>query len=370
MLFQRNFHSKKKVPILHGSPMELSEIASIENDKNINRVKSKPSTSRLNSHRTLLVVARLFCCLLFILLTLNLWYRPRRNLLNDRYNEATYYKINNLTESAALLTHNKQQKQGKHILPVQRHNPTNHACDGFKGIYHIEKGDIGGAAGTIFFQFVIGQIIWAEKYNFKPWVYLNNVSHIVYDSSVHGKNSSFVDFTMLKGMDISYIERPMGHRRNAYQLPYIDVPSNTSVSFRSALKSLCFGTYKLVSKTPDTGNYIIDVRRTDRFSANTEFFSEETSICIPLDEYPRDGRGSVEFDIYIDARIVRIMKAHRRLEHRLLIQHVKQLPGFIDAVCDLRFIEERIREMIERKYIEICPNPQHYNNKEIVYDVS
>ena len=88
--------------------------------------------------------------------------------------------------------------------------PTNRACDGYRGIYHIEKGDIGGAAGTVFFQFVIGQILWAEKYNFKPWVYLNNVSYIVYDPLVHGKGPG-VKFTMLEGPNITYIRRPGGH---------------------------------------------------------------------------------------------------------------------------------------------------------------
>lgn len=87
------------------------------------------------------------------------------------------------------------------------------ACDGYDGIYHIEKGDIGGAAGTVFFQFVIGQIIWAEEYNFKPWVYLNNVSHVIYDPVVHG-NKPGVDVKMMKGKKISYIQRPNGHRRD------------------------------------------------------------------------------------------------------------------------------------------------------------
>ncbi len=87
------------------------------------------------------------------------------------------------------------------------------ACNGYNGIYHIEKGDIGGAAGTVFFQFVIGQIMWAEEYNFKPWVHLNNVSHVVYDPLVHG-NSPGVNVTMMKGQKVSYIQRPKGHRRD------------------------------------------------------------------------------------------------------------------------------------------------------------
>jgi ribonuclease HI len=91
---------------------------------------------------------------------------------------------------------------------------TNHACDGYRGVYHIEKGDAGGAAGTVFFQFVIGQLIWAEMNNFKPWVYLNNVSYVIYDPIVHGRGPG-VDFTMMGGLNISYIERPNGHWRDS-----------------------------------------------------------------------------------------------------------------------------------------------------------
>ena len=85
-------------------------------------------------------------------------------------------------------------------------------------MYHIEKGDIGGAAGTIFFQFVIGQLIYADMYNLKPWVYLNNVSYVIYDPLVHGQGPG-VSFDMMSGMNVSYIQRPNGHWRDAYPGP-------------------------------------------------------------------------------------------------------------------------------------------------------
>ena len=87
---------------------------------------------------------------------------------------------------------------------IQHPEPTHHACDNFNGIYHIQMGDIGGAAGTIFFQFVIGQLIYAELYNYKPWVFLNNVSYVIYDPIVHGRGPG-VNVTMLHGMEVSYI---------------------------------------------------------------------------------------------------------------------------------------------------------------------
>jgi hypothetical protein len=103
-------------------------------------------------------------------------------------------------------------------VSTQKGKPTNHACDGYRGVYHIEKGDIGGAAGTIFFQFVIGQLTWAELHNFKPWVFLNNVSYVIYDPIVHGRGPG-VDVDMMGGMNISYIRRPNGHWRDAHPGP-------------------------------------------------------------------------------------------------------------------------------------------------------
>ena len=59
-------------------------------------------------------------------------------------------------------------------------------CHGYKGVLHIAMGDIGGGAGTIFFQFVIGQLIYAEQYQLIPWIHFNNVSNIIYDANIHG----------------------------------------------------------------------------------------------------------------------------------------------------------------------------------------
>lgn len=78
------------------------------------------------------------------------------------------------------------------------------ACDGYKGILHIQSGDLVGAGGTIFFRYVIAQLIWADKYNFKPWVHFNNVSAFVYDHYFHGMGS--VTFTMQDGVGVEHIK--------------------------------------------------------------------------------------------------------------------------------------------------------------------
>lgn len=63
------------------------------------------------------------------------------------------------------------------------------ACAGYHGVLHIAQGDKEGAAGTIFFLFVINQLIYADKFNLIPWVHLNNVSHYIYDPKVHSSIS-------------------------------------------------------------------------------------------------------------------------------------------------------------------------------------
>lgn len=142
----------------------------------------------------------------FIQILFMFWGHSR---ISSAANEATKNISFNPSYDAANQVH-----KGSSKLSYYR-EPTHHACDGYRGIYHIEKGDIGGAAGTVFFQFVIGQIIWAERHNFKPWVHLNNVSYVIYDPAVHGRGAG-LDFDMMSGLSISYVRRPDGHWKDAY----------------------------------------------------------------------------------------------------------------------------------------------------------
>jgi len=74
-------------------------------------------------------------------------------------------------------------------------------CDGFDGVLHISQGDAGGASGTIFFQFMVGMLQWADQFNYMPFVHLNNFSAKVYDTQVHGQDPGR-SFTMMGGMQI------------------------------------------------------------------------------------------------------------------------------------------------------------------------
>jgi Glycolipid 2-alpha-mannosyltransferase len=81
-------------------------------------------------------------------------------------------------------------------------------------------GDIGGAAGTIFFQFVLGQLIYAEQYNLVPWIHFNNVSYIVYDPLIHGQGPG-VSLSGMGGRQpvrLSILEQG-GHWRDQYPGP-------------------------------------------------------------------------------------------------------------------------------------------------------
>lgn len=100
---------------------------------------------------------------------------------------------------------------------IPQRTPTHTACssDSVQGIYHIAMGDIGGAAGTVFFQFVIAQILYAEQHGLKPWVHFSNVSHVIYDNAVHATKSSGVTLTAMTGRNATYYRRPGGHRRDS-----------------------------------------------------------------------------------------------------------------------------------------------------------
>ena len=108
----------------------------------------------------------------------------------------------------------------------QKHQPTHHACEDINvnGVLHIESGDEGAAAGTVFFQYVFNQLIYADMYNLKPFVHLNNISKHVYDPIIHSGNSgssnvsnsgsttvdgaktpATTSFTMLDGLSVQWI---------------------------------------------------------------------------------------------------------------------------------------------------------------------
>lgn len=80
-------------------------------------------------------------------------------------------------------------------------------CHGYDGVLLIQQGDRSGAAATIFFLFVLNQLIYAEKYNLLPWIHLNDYSHWIYDPQQHGNEGALLNQTttvqLLQGMQPS-----------------------------------------------------------------------------------------------------------------------------------------------------------------------
>ena len=76
--------------------------------------------------------------------------------------------------------------------PLVKH-PSNGMCDGYDGVLHIEHFDWGGGSGTIFFQFMVGILQWADQHNFLPWVHMDDFTKPIFDKVVHtqGPNRSF-----------------------------------------------------------------------------------------------------------------------------------------------------------------------------------
>lgn len=94
-----------------------------------------------------------------------------------------------------------------------RHNHPNRgveqqagACTGYDGVLHIANVGTDSEAGAAFFTHILNQLLYADKYNLKPWIYLqlDNASHI-YDAAAHHHENESLSFEMMNGMDVSLI---------------------------------------------------------------------------------------------------------------------------------------------------------------------
>ena len=63
-------------------------------------------------------------------------------------------------------------------------------CHQYDGVLLISQGDRAGAAGTIFYLFILNQLLYAEQHNLQPWIHLSSFSRHVYDPQVHGTMAS------------------------------------------------------------------------------------------------------------------------------------------------------------------------------------
>ncbi len=117
----------------------------------------------------------------------------------------------NRVDSSSWPVHDYQRPKGITFLGRYSYwncTPSHHACDGYRGILHIASGDFGGAGGTIFFQFVVGQLIYADQHNLLPFIHFDNFSHLIYDNEVHGGHGFRSTFQAIQGAQVESVRDP------------------------------------------------------------------------------------------------------------------------------------------------------------------
>ena len=85
-------------------------------------------------------------------------------------------------------------------------SPTHKACDGYDGVLLVSSVGRTSTTGPAFFTSIMNQLLYAERYNLKPFIHLNpSTSSIIYDDKVHNNNSDEQrqHFSMLHGMSVS-----------------------------------------------------------------------------------------------------------------------------------------------------------------------
>ena len=102
-------------------------------------------------------------------------------------------------------------------LSFKKNGDRGGACLGYDGVLHIAQGDAEGAAGTIFFLFVINQLIYADKHNLVAFIHLSDVSKYVYDPIIHG--SSPVEAAIVRGFNASWVNYVDPISKNRFPFP-------------------------------------------------------------------------------------------------------------------------------------------------------
>lgn len=97
--------------------------------------------------------------------------------------------------------------KNKSSLVKTKVSPTNEACRGFDGVFHIAQTGRHDGAGTAFFTSVVNQIIYAERHNLKPWIHLGKESEIIYDDDVHSTGPD-VSLSGMVHHDVEHVPAP------------------------------------------------------------------------------------------------------------------------------------------------------------------
>ena len=110
-------------------------------------------------------------------------------------------------------------------------------------------------------------------------------------------------------------------------------------------------------KEPDSKK----IEESDNFRVFTEFQSKIRKVKIPmasLEDSHNPQRVEEDRGLAIEAAIVRIMKARKRLQHNLLVTEVvNQLRTFRPTP---KLIKKKIEHLIERDYLERDESEQNF----------
>jgi len=149
------------------------------------------------------------------------------------------------------------------------------------------------------------------------------------------------------------------------ELSFKAIEEATNIPFnylKKALSALTFGKYRILLKKPKTK----EMEETDNFSFNENFKCKLISIKLPaIKQYvekPIQPFIDDEKRLLIEAAIVRIMKARKKMQHNILIaETTTELSSKFYAKPQV--IEKLIEGLIEREYLErwnVDKNVYHY----------
>ncbi|KAJ2065912.1 hypothetical protein GGI08_002133 [Coemansia sp. S2] len=140
------------------------------------------------------------------------------------------------------------------------------------------------------------------------------------------------------------------------ELSYQQIQENTGledVELMRTLQSLACGKYRVLAKEPKGR----DVAGTDVFTFNAAFTSPQTRIKIgqillkEAEKESKEVEEHIQLDrmYQVDAAIVRILKARKRLDHTALMTELLSRLKFNSTSAE---VKERIETLIERDYIK------------------
>jgi hypothetical protein len=131
-----------------------------------------------------------------------------------------------------------------------------------------------------------------------------------------------------------------------------EISKGTQLSFSllfPILHSLVFASHKLLLKNPMTDHKI---RETDMFSLNCDFSSKRSVLQLPtvmVDPPKMQEKIQEDRKFYVEAIIIRIMKARKKMSHRDLVQEVMRQSTLS---MESKMIKTMIEKLIEKEYLE------------------